>query len=281
MVRSYSLMNPITDKQRYVVGVLKDRQSRGGSKYVHEKVRVGDVLDISVPRNNFPLEERAQHSVLVAGGIGITPMLCMLNRLASLGRSAELLYFARSRRDAAFLQVLESMESGQLKVRYHFDDEVGASPDLPTLLAAYPADTHFYGCGPGPALAAMLSERGFTTAAYDPIYAPNTELLQRRYDFITCTEVVEHFHDPAAEFARFDRLLRPGGWLGVMTCFQTDDARFAAWHYRRDPTHVVFYREATFRRIAQRFGWRCEIPCKDVVLMHKPAAVHDCRPCGP
>ena len=58
LVRSYSLMNPITDKQRYVVGVLKDRQSRGGSKYVHEKVRVGDVLDISVPRDNFPLEER-------------------------------------------------------------------------------------------------------------------------------------------------------------------------------------------------------------------------------
>ncbi|QHE75544.1 PDR/VanB family oxidoreductase [Hydrogenophaga sp. PBL-H3] len=155
LVRSYSLMNPITDKQRYVVGVLQDRQSRGGSKYVHEKVRVGDVLDISVPRNNFPLEERAQHSVLVAGGIGITPMLCMLNRLASLGRSAELFYFARSRRDAAFLQVLESMESGQLKVRYHFDDEVGASPDLPTLLAAYPADTHFYGCGPGPMLDAF------------------------------------------------------------------------------------------------------------------------------
>jgi tetrachlorobenzoquinone reductase len=155
LVRSYSLINPVTDSQRYVVGVLKDRQSRGGSKYLHEKIRVGDVLNISVPRNNFPLEERAQHSVLVAGGIGITPMLCMLDRLASLGRSAELLYCARSRRDAAFVQELESMKSGQLKLRYHFDDEVGVSPDMQTLLAAYPNETHFYGCGPSPMLDAF------------------------------------------------------------------------------------------------------------------------------
>ncbi|MBS0543647.1 MAG: methyltransferase domain-containing protein, partial [Proteobacteria bacterium] len=83
--------------------------------------------------------------------------------------------------------------------------------------------------------------------------------------------VVEHFHHPAEEFARLDALLRPGGWLGIMTCFQTDDARFARWHYRRDPTHVVFYREATFRVIARRHGWVCEIPAKDVVLMCKPA----------
>ena len=155
LLRSYSLMNPLTEEQRYVVGVLKDRQSRGGSKYVHEKIRVGDVLDISMPRNNFPLEDRAPHSVLVAGGIGVTPMLCMLDRLASLGLSAELLYCARSRRDAAFVHELESMKSAHVKLRYHFDDEVGASPDLQTLLAGYSDETHFYGCGPGPMLDAF------------------------------------------------------------------------------------------------------------------------------
>lgn len=155
LLRSYSLMNPLTEEQRYVVGVLKDRQSRGGSKYVHEKIRVGDVLEISMPRNNFPLEDRAPHSVLVAGGIGVTPMLCMIDRLASLGLSAELLYCARSRRDAAFVRELESMKSAHLKLRYHFDDEVGASPNLQTLLAGYPDETHFYGCGPGPMLDAF------------------------------------------------------------------------------------------------------------------------------
>ncbi len=129
-----------------------------------------------------------------------------------------------------------------------------------------------YGCGPGPALAAMLREAGHTVALYDPLFEPCAEVLRRSYDFITCTEVVEHFHRPAAEFARLDALLRPGGWIGVMTCFQTDDARFASWHYRRDPTHVVFYREYTFRHLARRLGWSCEIPAKDVVLLRKPPA---------
>ena len=126
-----------------------------------------------------------------------------------------------------------------------------------------------FGCGPGPALAALLRAAGHAVSVYDPFFAPDADALGRRYDFITCTEVVEHFHAPATEFARLDALLRPGGWLGIMTCFQTDDARFAAWHYRRDPTHVVFYREATFHHLARRFGWQCEVPGKDVVLLRK------------
>ena len=126
-----------------------------------------------------------------------------------------------------------------------------------------------YGCGPGPALAAMLREAGHAVALYDPFFHPNPAPLSGTYDFITCTEVAEHFHRPAEEFERFDAMLRPGGWLGVMTCFQTDDARFADWHYRKDPTHVVFYREATLRRIAAQRGWRFERPVKDVVLMRK------------
>lgn len=127
-----------------------------------------------------------------------------------------------------------------------------------------------YGCGPGPALAAMLQEVGHRMALYDPFFQPDPAPLDATYDFITCTETTEHFHHPADEFDRFDRMLRAGGWLGIMTCFQTDDARFADWHYRRDPTHVVFYREATFGLIASAYGWSCEIPVKDVVLMRKP-----------
>ena len=127
-----------------------------------------------------------------------------------------------------------------------------------------------FGCGPGPALVAMLREAGFRADGYDPFYAPGEALLERRYEAITCTEVVEHLHDPAATFRLLDRLLEPGGWLGVMTCFQTDDDRFANWHYRRDPTHVVFYREATLHWLAARFGWHCEVPRKDVALMRKP-----------
>jgi SAM-dependent methyltransferase len=126
-----------------------------------------------------------------------------------------------------------------------------------------------YGCGPGPALAAMLREAGHDVALHDPFFCPDPEALERTYDFITCTEVAEHFHDPATEFERLDAMLRPGGWLAIMTGFQTDDARFADWYYRRDPTHVVFYRERTLRTIAARHSWTCEIPVKDVALMRK------------
>lgn len=128
-----------------------------------------------------------------------------------------------------------------------------------------------YGCGPGPALAAMLEEAGHSVALYDPFYAAETAVLDRIYDFVTCTEVAEHFHDPAKEFVRLDGLLKPGGWLAIMTCFQTDDARFASWHYRMDPTHVVFYREETMHWLARHHGWTCTIAGKDIALMKKPA----------
>ena len=127
-----------------------------------------------------------------------------------------------------------------------------------------------YGCGPGPALAAMLAERGYKTALYDPAYAPDAAVLERRYAFVTCTETAEHFHDPAGEFDRLAELLEPGGVLAVMTCFQTDDARFADWWYRKDPTHVVFYREATLERIAQARGLVFDSPVKDVAFLTKP-----------
>lgn len=141
------------------------------------------------------------------------------------------------------------------------------------LLARLPpgSDGLDFGCGPGPVLAAMLGDAGHRVRLFDPAFAPDTRTLDDRYDFVTCTEVIEHLHDPAAVFEQLAALLRPGGWLGVMTCFQTDDTRFAGWHYRRDPTHVVFYREATLRHVASTHGLTLEIPYKDVALMQRPA----------
>jgi SAM-dependent methyltransferase len=113
-----------------------------------------------------------------------------------------------------------------------------------------PASGLDYGCGPGPALAAMLREAGHRMALYDPFFAPDRSVLDQTYDFITCTETAEHFHHPAGEFRRLAGLLKPGGVLAVMTMFQTDDGRFEGWHYRLDPTHVVFYRAETFGHLA-------------------------------
>lgn len=128
-----------------------------------------------------------------------------------------------------------------------------------------------YGCGPAPALAAMMREAGHDMAVFDPAFFNDPVVLLRQYDFITCTEVVEHFHHPAAEFRKLDRLLRPGGCLAIMTHFQTDDARFANWHYRRDPTHVIFYRRETFLQLARIHGWRCVFPADNVVFLRKGA----------
>jgi 2-polyprenyl-3-methyl-5-hydroxy-6-metoxy-1,4-benzoquinol methylase len=127
-----------------------------------------------------------------------------------------------------------------------------------------------FGCGPGPVLAGMLREAGMAVSVYDPFFYPQAGVLDCQYDFVTCTEVLEHLHRPAEIFRQFDGLLKPGGWLGVMTCFQTDDARFANWHYRRDPTHVVFYREFTLAYIARTMGWDITVPAKDVALFQKP-----------
>lgn len=127
-----------------------------------------------------------------------------------------------------------------------------------------------FGCGPGPALAAMLREAGHEVALYDVFFAPDQAVLQRQYDFVSCTEVAEHFHDSAAEFRLFDKLLKPGGWLGLMTGMLAEGIDFSSWHYRRDPTHVVFYQRTTLRYLAHQYGWRCEFPGQDVALMRKP-----------
>ncbi|MDB9314963.1 class I SAM-dependent methyltransferase [Spirulina sp. CS-785/01] len=126
-----------------------------------------------------------------------------------------------------------------------------------------------YGCGPNPVLAQMVRDAEHSMAVYDPFFYCDRTPLQRQYDFITCTEVVEHFYHPAQEFALLSRLLKTGGWLAIMTCFQTDDAAFANWHYRREFTHVTFYREFTFQILAQQWGFHWEIPRRNVVLLQK------------
>lgn len=154
LVRSYSLLNGQDERHRYHLGVLNDRGSRGGSRWVHEQLRVGSQIAISVPRNHFALDEQASHTVLVAGGIGVTPILCMARRLKDLGRSFELLYLARSRAHAAFVDDIEALGA---PVTWHFDAERGGPPDLRAMLAERPAgsNTHYYACGPAPMLDAF------------------------------------------------------------------------------------------------------------------------------
>ena len=127
-----------------------------------------------------------------------------------------------------------------------------------------------FGSGPGPTLSVMLEEGGFPMDIYDPYFASDTAPLGRTYDFITCTETVEHFHHPAKEFQRFDHMLRHGGWLGIMTEMLESDEDFPNWWYHTEPTHVCFYKQETMAWIAARYDWRVEFPQKNVTLFYKP-----------
>lgn len=103
MIRSYSLSNSSEELDRYVIGVLEEGSGRGGSKYIHSNFRCGMLVSIGSPRDNFPLSENASSSVLIAGGIGITPILSMYRRLLHLNKHVRAVYCARSRSNAGFI----------------------------------------------------------------------------------------------------------------------------------------------------------------------------------
>jgi vanillate O-demethylase ferredoxin subunit len=148
LVRQYSLCNDPTEQHRYVIGVLRDPHSRGGSIAVHDQLQQGQSIRISPPRNHFPLVP-AKRSLLLAGGIGVTPILCMAERLASSGADFTLHYASRSAERMAFLTRIRAAAYAE-KVQLHFDDGPAEQAlNLPALLAAEGADTHLYVCGPG------------------------------------------------------------------------------------------------------------------------------------
>lgn len=154
LVRSYSLAGDPADRSHYLLGIALDAASRGGSRAVHERWRVGQSLRIGAPRNLFPLVESAVHSVLIAGGVGITPLLSMARRLTALGRPWTMHLAARSRAHAAFVDELAAMarRTPGSTLDVHADDERGGPPDLKAWVGAAPPGAHLYACGPRPML---------------------------------------------------------------------------------------------------------------------------------
>lgn len=209
--RSYSLMNPPQHASCYQLGILRVAEGRGGSHYLHTQLREGDALQVSLPRNAFPLHEQAENSVLVAGGIGITPLLCMARHLAARQRPVHLYYSARSRQDAAFLQDLTPLGNAFTCL---FDDECGDPPDLLPLLAAHPPVTHFYCCGPGPMLDAFrlaCRRLGITRAHVERFSAPSRltgSPPARGYDVVLARSRRRLHHD--GQGSLLDFLLRSG-----------------------------------------------------------------------
>ena len=148
ITRQYSLCNDPRESHRYMIGVLRDAHSRGGSRAMHDVVREGDTLQISAPRNHFALEHSARRSLLLAGGIGITPILCMAERLAVIGADFSLHYCTRSPTRTAFLDRIKESTFAN-RAAFHFDDGLPEQKaDIPALLAHPDPGTHLYVCGP-------------------------------------------------------------------------------------------------------------------------------------
>ena len=126
-----------------------------------------------------------------------------------------------------------------------------------------------YGCGFAPVLAHILKSYGFKVELYDPFFFPNNEIFSKKYKFVTCSEVVEHFFNPYYEFNKINNLLDDNSWFGVMTTFLPEDDMFDNWYYRRDPTHVVFYKKETFQHIGFQRNWQVFFPSENIVLFYK------------
>jgi ferredoxin-NADP reductase len=146
------LLGAQNERDHYVIGVALERESRGGSRHLFEKVRVGDELMISQPRNLFALDETAPFSVLIGGGIGITPLISMSKRLTALRRPWQLHFCSRSRALAPFLGELAHFGS---RVSLRFDDQEREFLDISAAIGNAPDGTHFYCCGPKPMMKAF------------------------------------------------------------------------------------------------------------------------------
>jgi len=150
--RQYSLIHAGEKMATYTIGVKLDAQSRGGSSYIHENFKVGMIMEITPPINHFELKKDAAHTVLIAGGIGITPIYCMMEQLEDLNTTWELHYSCRSREDALFLSLFKHNKN----VHLYFDDErKGDFLPLQEIVNSAPAEAHFYCCGPAPMLNAF------------------------------------------------------------------------------------------------------------------------------
>jgi ferredoxin-NADP reductase len=181
LTRSYSLLNSQGERHRYLIGVALEQEGRGGSRHLHETIRIGDRIPISHPRNLFALNETASETILIGGGIGVTPLLSMVKRLAEVDRRWHLHYCCRSRVMAPFLNQLEPYTNS---VTLRFDDEVRDFLNINALMDAAP-EAHFYCCGPKPMMSAFEDAAKKTRLAGDQCHL---EYFQPREDITQLNE---------------------------------------------------------------------------------------------
>ena len=185
LIREYSLCSDPKDTSRWTVAVLRAEQSRGGSVLVHDRLSVGAEITVDSPRNAFAIDGEAREHVLVAGGVGITPIIAMQRRLAADGKRWRMLYAGRSRRTMAFVDEVAAQGDS---VTIHADDEVGGHPDLRALVGAVEPGAVIYCCGPAPLLDAVAAHvpKGSTlrTERFAAPPAPVTDGAETAFDVV-------------------------------------------------------------------------------------------------
>ena len=184
LVRNYSLTNDWRERNRYVVGVGRAPDSRGGSSYIHSTIRAGIQLKISAPRNNFPLDEKSESFLFIAGGIGITPIMSMVRWCIANARQWRLVYAARSRQRTAFYEELCAF--GADRVHFHFDDEVGQVLDVARTISGRREGESIYCCGPAPLMEtvkALTENLPSGTVRFEWFTAPEADEPQESNSF--------------------------------------------------------------------------------------------------
>jgi len=205
--------------------------------------------------------------------------LCSSNALFLFNRDQQRDYYRCEECYLVFVPIDQHLSAIEEKAIYdlhenHLDDPDYrqflsrlTTPLLPRLL---PTSVGLdYGCGPGPMLAQMLSEQGLRIDLFDPFYVNNPQVLNRRYDFVTCTEVVEHFRQPGKEFKKLFALLKSKGVLALMTKLVINADAFSRWHYKNDMTHICFYSNQTLHWLARTHQCDLNILGKDVIIFQR------------
>jgi 2-polyprenyl-3-methyl-5-hydroxy-6-metoxy-1,4-benzoquinol methylase len=172
-------------------------------------------------------------------------------------------------------QQLPTMEEAVARYRHHQNssDNAGYRNHLNTLvvpllrLLKAGVNGLDFGCGPSPVLSQILAQNGYQVDNYDPVFYPKELVSEVTYDFITCTEVIEHFFKPHEQFTKLIKLLNVGGCLAVMTEVYDETIDFASWWYVRDITHVSIYQSKTFDWIAKEFQLAVQRPHKNVYFL--------------
>lgn len=194
---------------------------------------------------------------------------CPLCLEGSVRRFAEYLnrgYYLCEECGGVFLDPADRLTPEQERARYlHHTNDVTdpgyrrfVSPLVEAIRERISADENGldYGAGPGPVVSTLLREAGYHLTLYDPFFHYYPEVLNQRYGFIVCCEVMEHFHHPLEEFRRLKNCLQEGGSLFCMTERYDGAVPFGTWHYKNDPTHVFFYHEKSLEWIRQQVGFR-------------------------